>query len=424
MKVWVIMTGETLPMGNARPHRAGVLARRLAERGHEVTWWASTFDHQEKTYTPLDRAGILDLCPGCRIHLVHSPIPYQRNVSFARIRNHRSVAREFLLAAEQASRPDVIFCCFPTIDLSAAAVEFGRARGIPVIIDVRDLWPDIFVTPFPAVLRPLAHLFLTPLRLQTQRVFARCSAITAISAHYLSWARDYGGPYSPARGGVFPLSYERQPGSGATGNPASDECLRRLGVPPGRTVIWFVGTFGRTYDLGVPIEAARQLSEQHPGVLLVFSGEGEQGPAWRAQAKDLPNIRFTGWVDQAALQALSGAAHLGLMAYAPSAPQGLPNKVFEFMSAGLPILSSLEGETQDLLRTHRIGHSYRAGDPADFLRVVNAVLADPEELRAMAQRSKHTFEQHFAPDQVYSNLVQFIEETGAATGHILDMEAK
>lgn len=424
MKVWVIMTGETLPLGNARPHRAGVLARRLAEQGHEVTWWASTFDHQEKTYIPLDQAGILDLCPGCRIHLIHSPIPYQRNVSFARIRNHRSVAREFLLAAGQANRPDVIFCCFPTIDLSAAAVEFGRAKGIPVIIDVRDLWPDIFVTPFPTLLRPLARLLMTPLRLQTQRVFARCSAITAISAHYLAWARAYGGSDCPARGGVFPLSYERRPVPSAAGDLTSDECLRQLGVPPDRTIIWFVGTFGRTYDLGVPIEAARQLSEQHPNLLLVFSGEGEQGLAWRRQAQGLPNVRFTGWVDQAALQALSGAAHLGLMAYAPGAPQGLPNKVFEFMSAGVPILSSLEGETEALLKIHRIGHSYRAGDAADFLRVVNAVLADPKELRAMAQRSRHTFERHFAPDHVYSGLVQFIEETGTEAGHILDMEAK
>lgn len=417
MKIWVVMTGETLPLGNSRPHRAGVLSRRLAEKGHSVIWWASTFDHQAKSYTPLDRAGVLDFCPGCQIQLLHSPIPYKRNISLARLRNHRSISREFLVAANRAERPDVIFCCFPTIDLSAAAVEFGRTQNIPVIIDVRDLWPDIFVTPFPPILRSLAYLLLGPLRRATRRIFSGCSAITAISSHYLSWARAYGGSKVTTRGGVFPLSYEQNPATIGSKDLNHEEYLQQLGIPKDKIIIWFVGTFGRTYDLEVPIIAARKLAERHPELMFIFSGEGEQSETWRRQAHGLSNVIFTGWIDRTGLQALSGAAHLGLMAYAAGAPQGLPNKIFEFMSAGIPIISSLKGETQELLETYQIGSTYQAGNTEDFIRVIESVLSDPKNLEAMAQRSRNTFEQHFAPDHVYSSLIQFIEETVVIGGN-------
>ena len=49
MKVWLVKLGEPLPVdGNRRLHRYGILAEMLSQKGHEVTWWTSTFDHWDK----------------------------------------------------------------------------------------------------------------------------------------------------------------------------------------------------------------------------------------------------------------------------------------------------------------------------------------------------------------------------------------
>ena len=74
---------------------------------------------------------------------------------------------------------------------------------------------------------------------------------------------------------------------------------------------------------------------------------------WSKLAIGLQNVVFTGWVNKHELKYLSDIADIGLMAYSKGAPQGLPNKIFEYMSSGIPILSSLQGETEDFLKLNK-----------------------------------------------------------------------
>ncbi|GAI08595.1 unnamed protein product, partial [marine sediment metagenome] len=50
MRIWLITIGEPLPSdnNNDRLYRTGILAKLLIQRGHEVVWWTSTFDHVRK----------------------------------------------------------------------------------------------------------------------------------------------------------------------------------------------------------------------------------------------------------------------------------------------------------------------------------------------------------------------------------------
>jgi glycosyltransferase involved in cell wall biosynthesis len=407
MRVWLIVTGEPLPSESSRPHRIGILAKLMADLGHEVTWWASAFDHQTKTFIS-NQDKTISHSPRQDIVLMHTSVGYARNLSLQRIRNHQLVARKFEQLAEMATLPDVIFCCFPTIELSQAAVQFGARHGIPTIIDVRDLWPDIFVTPFPTFLRPLIHGLIHGLRKQTRAIFSQCTAVTAISSQYLQWALNYGSRKVPPPTGIFPLSYERHPLTDLE-RDTCDERLTAMGIDPGRTIIWFVGTFGQTYDLDVVIHAARALSKVRSDLQFVFSGEGERGPGWQTMAAGLGNVIFTGWIDKTGLASLSQKAAIGLLAYSPDAPQGLPNKIFEYMSAGIPMLSSLQGEAKDLLEQHRIGYSYGSGQGQGFLEKLLLIVDDPAGAKAMGVRAKQVFQEHFAPETVYPALIQFIE---------------
>ena len=52
MRAWLIQTGEPLPIDGEFPRllRTGFLAQQLADRGHHVTWWCSTFNHWTKAH--------------------------------------------------------------------------------------------------------------------------------------------------------------------------------------------------------------------------------------------------------------------------------------------------------------------------------------------------------------------------------------
>src|SRR5215471_7213992 len=135
MRVWVIEIGEPLPTIDAgeRDWRAAMLSKALATAGHTVTWWASTFHHGLKRHR-FDRFTVVDVMPGLEIRCLHGP-GYARNASPRRIAHHRTLARAFSREAAAIPKPDVIFCCLPTLELADEAVKYGERAGVPVVID-------------------------------------------------------------------------------------------------------------------------------------------------------------------------------------------------------------------------------------------------------------------------------------------------
>ena len=94
MKIWLIQTGEDIPyQDNIRKLRTAVLAEELVKRGHRATWWASSFSHLRKAWFRRDESSV-ELDSGVNVELLHGP-GYKSNVSFARLIDHRIVARQF-----------------------------------------------------------------------------------------------------------------------------------------------------------------------------------------------------------------------------------------------------------------------------------------------------------------------------------------
>lgn len=208
--------------------------------------------------------------------------------------------------------------------------------------------------------------------------------------------------------GVFPLGYPDVIDRSRI-NSGSATRLGRLGVDSSSLILLFVGTFGLTYDLSTVIDAARHLeNEGCRHVQFVLCGDGDQFSTWRMRSAGLRNVVFTGWLDRDAVGDLLRAADIGLMAYARDAPQGLPNKMFEYMAAGLPMLSSLRGEGGQLIVDHSLGYMY---DPGDVQGLVTGIrrLLDEERRREIGDRCARLFSLRYRADIVYEALAVHLE---------------
>jgi glycosyltransferase involved in cell wall biosynthesis len=407
LRIWSVTVGEPLPglSGDARPWRGGYLARLLADRGHEVTWWTSSFDHFGKRHfvtSEQDRP----VAPGLTLRFLHGRA-YHRNISINRYLNHLEIARSFRRQSRKAEPPEVIVSSFPPIELCKEVASFGARRHVPVLLDVRDLWPDELEARSPAALRPLVWLASRPMRQQARRALQSARGIVAISSRYMRWGLAMADRAQTECDAVIPLGYTADLAAEANTDDV-EEVLGRLGVGRGRRIFWFSGTFVGNIDLGTVIAAARLLRDR-PDLLFVLTGSGEREPEWRAQADGLPNITFTGWADRPTLACLASVAWAGLGAYKAAATMSLPNKIFEYMSAGLPVISSLGGEAGDLVTREAIGLIYQAGNPADLAAKV-ARLADDAELRArLSANARGLFIQKFHPQTIYGRYADLIE---------------
>lgn len=412
MRVWLVTVGEPLPtdVGAPRLLRAGILAERLWRAGHEVVWWTSSFDHTAKRHRAATDDTII-LRERYTLKLLHGP-GYRRNVSLARVRDHRAVARKFAMQAPVEPSPDVVLASYPTIELAAAAARYGRARGIPVVVDVRDLWPDIFLDLVPAWARLPARIALAPLYAEARRALAGATAVVGNSRPFVEWALRLAGRSAGPDDVEFPFGYDASaPDDARQAEASAFWQARGISRTDGRPIACFFGTFGRQFDIDTIVAAARLLAGEGSPLLFVLCGEGERLPAYRRAAADLPNVLFPGWVDAPKIWTLMRMSTIGLAPYLPGPgfAGNLPNKPIEYLSASLPVVSGIEGYLGKLLREADCGITYPAGDAHALACSLAGLLADRERLSRMSANARALFAARFDADAVYGGMIAFLE---------------
>jgi glycosyltransferase involved in cell wall biosynthesis len=414
VNIWIVAAAEPLPMldGGFRPFRCSLLSSTLAARGHHVTWWTSDYDHMRKAPRFGDFRSI-QVQERLSINLVPGP-RYHRNISLRRVlHNHVVASRFFARARRSDSPPDVIFACLPTLELAERAVMYGRDRKIPVVVDVRDLWPDLYLRAFPRVLRSAARIALTPEFRRARRILRAADAITAVSPGYLDWALATAVRVKSADDRVFPLGYFSH-AQGAT--TAAGSAREKYGIPANALMVTFVGTFGASYDLGTVVNAAASFAGASAvPIHFVLVGDGDDNQRLRGMAGGAGNITFTGWLNEDDILDLLNTSDVGLAAYGSQAMQSLPNKLFEYIAAGLPVLSSLEGEQRAFVEQHRIGLHYAPHNPSSLIERVTWLSAHPDERRAMGARAMRLFNESYSAGTIYTMLAEYLERLGSRT---------
>jgi glycosyltransferase involved in cell wall biosynthesis len=101
---------------------------------------------------------------------------------------------------------------------------------------------------------------------------------------------------------------------------------------------------------------------------------------------------------------------IGLAPYYSIVTPTLPNKPFEYMAAGLPILSSLGGELKTIIEQESIGLQYDADDSNDLKEKIMWFLSHPEKTKEMGLRAKALFEKKYRADVVYADFVKHLEK--------------
>jgi len=387
--------------------RAGMLTRALLSMGHQVTWWTSAFNHSSKRHRT-NRSQMKVSPEGVRLWLMHG-IAYSRNIGLSRLVNHLQLALEFSRLAVAELPPDLIFCCWPAVEVGFAAVRYAERQSIPILLDVRDLWPDIYLDAIPPAFRPAAKIALAPYYGMTRSAFRRASGVVAISEGYLDWGLAQAGRVRGPNDALFPLGYQEPDWTKASLSERNHSLLALAGSDS-RLLCWFLGSFGDTYDLESVIRAARKLKDQ--GVndcQFVLSGEGEGRARLEKMACGMENIVFTGWLNADQIARMMQKVHVGLAAYRKGAPQGLPNKIFEYMAAGLPILSSLSGECEQFLKTNFCGISYAAGSPDSFIEALLSLTADENRRKELGANGLRAFRSHYSASVVYPRLAGHLE---------------
>ena len=192
----------SLAYSPCRPMRSMNLARALVEFGHEVVIWGSDFSHTEKQHF-FGRHTTVTVEPGYRLQLVHSR-GYQRNVSPARMLDHAQLAvalrRQMAL---QPVLPDVAVVGFPPIEPAYVATKWLTQRAVPVLLDVKDRWPDLFVRAAPDSLQDAGRAALRPYFALAHSTMRMATGLSSMTDRFLDVPAN-AGRSRRSTDGVFP----------------------------------------------------------------------------------------------------------------------------------------------------------------------------------------------------------------------------
>ena len=159
MNIWLIQRSEITPIdyGENRLMRTGLIADIMQRQGHKVKFWTSDFNHFQHKHR-FKGSKLVRVNNNYYIQFIKS-IGYEKNFSLRRYLDDIFVAREFINIAHNSELPDVILVSMPSIELASKVTNFAKQRNIPVYVEIRDLWPDIFIDVAPIFLRPFLFVF-------------------------------------------------------------------------------------------------------------------------------------------------------------------------------------------------------------------------------------------------------------------------
>lgn len=410
MQIWIINLFSDLPGEGAGEGRFLTLAKVFAGMGHEVTWWTMDFHHRSKSHrseaTRLAAENELQtLGLDGRIQIRMVPVSgYKKNISFQRIHSHRQFAAQLLKQAGQSTdvtAPDRIVVSSPPLTAGAAALKLGKRYICPVALDLTDQWPHTFerVLPGGAGLRKrLGRLVFYPQYRLAAHLYRKAALVSAVSQEYLDEVTQR----VPAQ--KTHLCY-----IGGT------ECRVSLGGttegPPLQII--YVGAMTGSYDLQTALHAMAQMDAQEtPAAHLHFAGGGPNEPALRVLSKELgleSRVSFHGFLQETELHELLNRMDVGLNLIRPGIAITMPHKLSDYLCAGLPVINSLAGEADELLREANCGTFYTAGGTKSLLAAIRGY-ADVDRLNRAKEAAAALAARAFNRAQTYPEWARAVVE--------------
>lgn len=249
----------------------------------------------------------------------------------------------------------------------------------------------------------LLHLMLCVLELWLYR---RASRIVIVADGWRSYFRSLGIDEAKlawvsngAEPSAFTLRHDRY-------TPLRD----RLPVR-GRLVV-FAGAHGPANGLDALLDAAAELPDHT--FLLIGDGIDKPRLVARAGAECLANVHFLDPVPKAELAGVLGGADIGVHVLADAEVFRLgasPNKLYDYLAAGLPVVSNCPGEPHDIVREAGAGTAVEPDKLVVGLREL--VECDPELLREMGARGREFIQRHRSRTATAARLQQVLDEVVA-----------
>lgn len=394
------------PQGSAGT-RSYEMAQALIRAGHSVTMVCGSYAQGNtglaSPFTKGRRRGMV-----AGIDVIEFDLNYGNDMGFAQ---RIGVFAKFALGSIGVALrepADVVFATTTPLTAGIPGIFARWFRRKPFVFEVRDLWPELpkamGVITNPLVLWLMSVLEWSSYRSANRLVGLSPGIVDGIAARGVS--RD--------RITMVPNGCDLD----LFADPA--EAWRPEGVRDDQMLAIFTGTHGNANGLDAVLNAAAVLKARNrDDIRIALVGQGRDKAALqdRARAEGLDNVLFLDPVPKTRLTGLMAGADLGLQVLrnVPAFYYGTsPNKFFDYISAGLPVLNNYPGWLAGLIDETDCGFAVSPDNPEAFADALIAAAEDRQALTKKGANARQLAEAQFSRSLLAGKWVDWVVGAGGA----------
>jgi glycosyltransferase involved in cell wall biosynthesis len=388
--------------------RSYEMARRLSSRGHQVLIVCGSAERGEtglsSAFVNGRRRGVIDL----GVEVLEFDLGYSNRHSFAKrtLSFLKFAMRSVWVALFEPC--DIVFATTTPLTASFPGIAARWLRRKPFVFEVRDLWPEL-----PRAMGVIRN----PLLLSALSIVEWCSYHSARRVIGLAPGIVDGiirRGVSPTKVSLVPNGCDFEIFSGAT------ESWRPAGVDSADLLAVFAGAHGIANGLDAVLDAACELKRRGRHdikIVLIGSGKVKARLATRVIDEALTNVVIHAPVSKHRLGGLMSATDVGLqiLANVPAFYNGTsPNKFFDYIAAGLPVLINYDGWLSEKVTTDNCGFAVPPNNPVAFADALVRAADDRSSLREMGRRAHALAKREFDRDVLADRFVDILESSISA----------
>ncbi|OCH97560.1 glycosyltransferase WbuB [Legionella jamestowniensis] len=401
MKILYLHQHFSTPKGTTGT-RSYEMARQLIRRGHEVTMMCGSYHGAETglsvTFVNGCRRGVVD-----DIEIIEFDLAYSNNDRFLRR------TKTFLKFAIKSVRLvmtekyDIIFATSTPLTVAIPGILARWLRGKPFVFEVRDLWPEL-----PCAMGVIRNNFvLFAMSLLEWSSYHSATRLIGLSNGIAEGIMRRGIPKEKVT--VIPNGCDFQIFT------QNVQLWCPADIQENDFIAVFAGTHGIANGLNSILDVAEELKQRgRKDIKLLLIGQGKLKPALRERviSEELDNVVFHEPVNKEKLAGLMGRADLGLQVLAniPAFYYGTsPNKFFDYIAAGLPVLNNYPGWLAELINQKDCGFVVPPDTPAVFADILEYAADNRALLREKGKRARLLAETNFDRQMLANRFVDWLE---------------